>query len=208
MGIREWIIPQDKLFFTLLEKESLCTVKSAQILHDLLSDYKNIAKYRKELKALEHTADQIVQDIYIRLCQTFITPIDHEDIISLSQLYDEVIDYVYGVANQLYLNKVSSPPLEMKKFSRIILKQTKEIHFALGLLKKMNKKDNEDSWQEVHHLENEADQLLDKTVGALFLKQNALEILRLKGIYDFLETATDRCEEVSDQIRNIVMKNL
>lgn len=208
MGIKEWLIPQDKKFFALLDEESDYVVLGAQKLFSLLTKFKNVAKERKLLKDIEHKADDIVHQVYEKLSQTFITPIDQEDIARLAYLYDNVIDHIYAVGNLLYLYKIKKPTSAMKKFAQIILKQTKEIDLALNLLKKLDRKKIISSCIEVHRLENLADKLLDKTTVSLFRGNNIKEIIKLKEIYNLLEVATDKCEEVSDLLRNILMKNI
>lgn len=210
MGLKEWLIPQDKAFFILLGRQSNNIFTAAKLLFDLVQKYepKKLARQRKILKNLEHEGDDIVHQIYERLCQTFITPFDHEDIAKLASNYDDVIDHIYAVVNRLYLYDIAKPTRELKKFAKLILEQVKRINKAMKVLKKVDKKIIENSCIEVHRLENTADQLLNQSVASLFLSDDLKEIIKFKEIYGLLEIATDKCEDVSDVLRNILMKNL
>ena len=94
MGFKEWIIPQDKIFFDLIEKESHLVVKAAKAFRDMLKDYPNSAQKREEIRELEHTCDGILHEIFGRLNKSFIAPFDHEDITKLVSLYDDVLDLI------------------------------------------------------------------------------------------------------------------
>lgn len=210
MGIKEWLIPQDKVFFSLLIAQSSLILKGAKTLTGVFVSYnpKKAAVQRKVLKKIEEQADSIIHQVYERLCSTFITPIDHEDIAKLVSAYDDVMDRIYRVVNVLYLYDVRKSTLAMTKFAKIILAQVKAVDKAINLLRKLDRKEIEKSCVEIHRLENMADRLLNQTMGSLFVLTDAKEIIKLKEVYDLLETATDKCEKVSNLIRNIVMKNL
>ena len=209
MGIREWLIPQEKIFFVLLQRESKLILKGVSSLSFLLKNYNGIAKKRKNIKKIEEETDGVAHEIYDRLTRTFITPIDHEDIARLASFYDDVLDLTDAVAARLYLFKIEKPDSVMKRFSQILLKQVREIDNAILYLPKMNQKEIDKSCTEVHRLENSADDLLDHSMARLFKNNNdAREIIKLKEIYEFFEEATDKCEHVTNILRNAVMKNL
>lgn len=209
MGIREWLIPQEKIFFILLQKESKVVLKGVLALSNLLKDYQNVSQKRKKIKKLEEEADEIVHEIYDRLTKTFITPIDHEDIARLASFYDDVIDLTDAVAARLYLFKIKKPDLATKKFAHLLLRETKEIDRAFVFLAKMNQKEIEKHCTEVHRLENLADSLLEHSIAKIFQRNEpALEIFKYKEIYELLEEAIDKGEHVTNIIRHTVMKNI
>lgn len=209
MGIREWLIPQEKIFFVLLQKESKLILKGVLLLSSLLKNYNRISQKRKNIKKIEEEVDGVAHEIYDRLTKTFITPIDHEDIARLTSFYDDVLDLADAVAARLYLYKIEKPDSVMKKFSQILLKQVRQIDDAIFYLPKMDQKEIEKHCTEVHRLENLADDLLDRSMAYLFKNNgDAREIIKLKEIYEFFEEATDKCEHVTNILRNAVMKNL
>ncbi len=205
MGLKEWLIPQEKLFFTLLENESKIVVEGAQALSEMINDFNSLAEKRKKVKEIEHRGDEIVHEIYQRLNKTFITPIDHEDISALASRYDEVLDYIYAVANRLYLYDVH-PTEVMKQFADLVVQAVTEIDLAFSIMRRINEDEIEKRCIEIHRLENAADELLNQSVANLFKTEEVVTMLKLKEVYEFLEATTDRCEDVSDKIRDVVIK--
>ena len=207
MGIREWLIPQDKVFFDLLEDESKVVVLGAHQLEDAIENFDRLDERRRELKETEHQGDEIVHRIYDRVNRTFITPIDQQDITRLASLYDDVLDFIYSVMNRMILYEVKGPTEAMRKLSRLVTLSVDEIHQAFLSMRKMNENEIEERCREVDRLENEADALLNDSVAELFKGSDAIYILKMKEVYEHLETTTDKCEDVSFQLRDIVLKN-
>src|SRR2546427_329529 len=207
MGIREWLIPQDKVFFDLLEDESKVVVLGAHQLEDAIENFDRLDERRRELKETEHQADEIVHRIYDRVNRTFITPIDQQDITRLASLYDDVLDFIYSVMNRMVLYEVKGPTEAMRKLSRLVTLSVDEIHQAFLSVRKMDENEIEERCREVDRLENEADALLNDSVAELFKGSDAIYILKMKEVYEHLETTTDKCEDVSFQLRDIVLKN-
>lgn len=208
MGLKEWIIPQDRAFFDWLEQAATNAVACADGLHELLERYESLAEKRQRIKDLEHKGDQITHEIFDHLGRTFITPIDREDISALAKSFDDVADFIYAATNRLYLYEITKPTLEMKKFVEILQAQTRELASALREVR--NPKTITSALKhciEVNRLENEADRLLNESVAALFRGSDPIHILKLKEILEILETATDRCEDVADVVSDIVRKH-
>ncbi len=207
MGIREWLIPQDKVFFDLLEDESKVVVLGAHQLEDAIENFDRLDERRHELKETEHQADEIVHRIYDRVNRTFITPIDQQDIIRLASLYDDVLDFIYSVMNRMVLYEVRGPTEAMRKLSRLVTRSVDEIHQAFLSMRKIDENEIEERCREVDRLENEADALLNDSVAELFKGSDAIYILKMKEVYEHLEAITDKCEDVSFQLRDIVLKH-
>src|SRR5207245_9356902 len=108
MGLRELLIPREKIFFQLLEEESKNVLAGAIAFSELIQNFDHLADKRNKMKDIEHHGDEIVHSIYDRLVKTFITPIDREDISKLASLYDDVLDYIYAAVNRLFLYCVES----------------------------------------------------------------------------------------------------
>ncbi|MGP8124283.1 MAG: DUF47 domain-containing protein [Nitrososphaerales archaeon] len=207
MGLKEWVIPQDKAFFDILEKESANVLFGATKLEDAMKSFDQMEERRKQFKDIEHVGDDIVHQIYEKVNRSFITPIDQEDITKLASLYDDVLDYMYAVMNRIVLYEVTGPTESMIKFSGICRASVEEIHQAFISMRKLDKVEIDKRCIEVDRLENEADELLNETVVKLFKSDDVISILKLKEIYEHLETVTDRCEDLSQVLRDILIKH-
>jgi len=206
LGLKELLIPQEKIFFQLLEQESKNVLAGALALDDLVQNFDQLADKRNKIKDIEHQGDNIVHSIYDRLIKTFITPIDREDISKLASLYDDVLDYIYAAVNRLYLYEISSPTEPMRKFTELVVKSVREIDFAFASIQKIKAPEVESRIIEVDRLENEADVVLNEAVAALFKTNDAITIIKLKEIYELMETITDKCEDVVQVIRDIILE--
>jgi uncharacterized protein len=204
--LRDLLIPREKIFFQLLEQESKNVLAGAQALSDLIQNFDQLAEMRNRIKDIEHAGDDIVHSIYDHLVKTFITPIDREDISKLASLYDDVLDYIYAATNRLYLYEIRTPTEPMKKLTDLVLKSVQEIDFAFASIHKIKAPEVEKRIIEVDRLENEADVVLNESVAELFKTNDAISIIKLKEIYELMETITDRCEDVVQVIRDIILE--
>jgi uncharacterized protein Yka (UPF0111/DUF47 family) len=207
LGLKEWLIPQDKMFFGLLEAESAKALEAAKALKELLENFTDIHKKSERVKAIESQGDAIVHDIFEALNRTFVTPIDREDISALAYSLDEVIDHTWSAAIRLCIFKIDKPTKPMLQFADVIVKSMIEINEAV---KKLNSMKNADELQrrcvEVNRLENVADEVLHDAMSELFEQTDAIKIIKIKEIYDHLEKATDHCEDVANIINDVVTK--
>ena len=207
MGLKEWVIPQDKIFYDLLEKESAIIVKGASRLEDAVKSFENMEERRKEFKEIEHNADEVVHDIYEKVNHSFITPIDQGDLTRLASLYDDTLDYMFAVISKLVLFEVQGPTETMIRFAGIVSQSIQELHGAVLSMRRPDKKDIDQRCIEVDRLENEADALLYESVAALFKSGDVINIFKLKEIYEYMEMVTDRCEDVSLVLRDVMMRS-
>ncbi len=207
MGLKEWIIPQDKVFYDLLEAESSAIVDGAVRLEDAIKSFDRMEERRKEYKELEHSTDEIVHHIYERVRRSFITPIDQEDLTRLASLYDDVIDLMYAIVNKLVLYEVEGTNEAMVQFSGLIRQSVEQLNKAVQSMRRTDKSEIDTRCIEVDRLENEADVLLNETVAALFKSGDVITIFKLKEIYEFMETVTDRCEDVSLVLRDVMISS-
>ncbi|MCX9081368.1 MAG: DUF47 family protein [Candidatus Methanoperedens sp.] len=208
MGLKEWLIPQDKHFFSMLENESNNVLEGSKAFLEMLNNYENIKEKQQKIKDIEHQGDDFVHEIFEELNKTFITPIDHEDISALASAFDDVLDYIDGTATRLVLYEIKKPEENMIKLGEVVLKQTAELNLAIcGLRNIKNPKEIEKRCIEVNRLENVADDIYKSSVAQLFKQKDAVEIMKLKEIYERLEFATDKCEDAANVISDIVVKN-
>ncbi len=207
MGLKEWIIPQDRVFFDLLEAESENVVRGAAKLEESVLSFEDLTEERKEMKEIEHAGDEIVHQIYEKVNRSFITPIDQGDITRLASLYDDVLDFMYAVINRIVLYEVPAPTETMKRFAQLVRMSVDEIHHAFHSMRKIDKKEIDQRCIEVDRLENEADVLLNDAVAGLFKEKDVVTIMKLKEIYENLETITDKCEDVTQVLRDVLIKH-
>ena len=206
MGLKEWIIPQDRFFFDLLEKESGNVVRGAAKLEEAVLNFEGLPQRRKEMEDIEHEGDEIVHQIYEKVNKSFITPIDQGDLTKLASLYDDVLDFCYAVLNRLVLYQVSAPTETMKRFAHLVKQSVDQINSAFLSMRKLDKKQIDERCIEIDRLENEADDLLNEAVADLFSHKDVVEIIKLKEIYEQFEIITDKCEDVSQLLRDVLIK--
>lgn len=211
MGFKEWIIPQDRVFYDLLEKHMGLAGEACAQFKSLLgsSSWANVEVWREKIKDTESQADAVGHEIFERLNATFITPIDREDLARLAHATDDIVDSLYGATNRIALYRIPEPTPVMHEFIGIIDGQVKELDAATRALRRPNqlKKSLPPHVVEIHRLENVADRLLNKAVAELFTSNDAVRIMKYKEIYEYLEAATDRCEDVADVLQDILRKH-
>jgi len=207
MGLKEWIIPQDRVFFSLLEKESDIVLRAANLLLSIVSDPGGLGEKVDDIRKLEKQSDEVVEEIFYRLNRTFVTPIDHEDISTLSTTYDDVLDYIEGIAVRMRMFKIIHPSNEVKRFVSIIVEAVEEIDFIVRQMRKINHRQVRDGLEKIHVLENKSDDLFDGVIPALFEENDLKKIMIMKDIYEQLEEIADKCQDVALVIQDIVIKN-
>jgi uncharacterized protein len=208
MGLRELLIPQDKIFFDLFEQQAGIVKEAAAKLVILTEDFTNVKEKRQGIEQLEHQGDQVTHDIYEQLNRTFITPLDPEEISRLASTLDEVLDYIDGATEKMFFYGIETTDVHMIELAKLIHMQTAELESAIkGIRSIKNPKYIEERCIEVNRLENLADDVLAHAVTDLFRTQHAITIIKLKDIYEHLETATDYCEDVANVLSYIAIRH-
>jgi hypothetical protein len=208
MGIREFLIPQDKVFFDLFEKQAAVMREAAYQLVALTEDFTNVREKRHAIELLEHQGDMLTHDIYEQLNRTFITPLDPEEISRLASTLDDVLDFIDGATEKMYYYGIESTDSHMIELAKLIHVSTGEIEGAVKSIRSIKTpRYIEERCIEVNRLENIADDVLAHAVTDLFKTDNAITIIKLKDIYEHLETATDRCEDVANVLSDIAIRH-
>jgi len=208
LGLKEWIIPQERRFFDLLEGVASTVNDGAVALQDMVRDFRDVPAKRRAIKDIEHRGDDLTHDVFEALNRTFITPIDREDIQSLASSLDNILDMIDAAANRLHLYDVDQPTEAMIELADTIAESTQLLKKAVGMIRNMKQGDEvERIAVEVHHLENVADDLMNNSIAALFKDPDPIRIIKLKEITERLEQATDYCEDVANVLSDIVAKN-
>ena len=208
MGIKGWIIPQERQFFDLLDRLAKTVAEGALALRDLLKDFTDVPAKRKRIKDIEHRGDEITHQVHEELNKTFITPIDREDIQDLASRLDDVLDMIDAGANRIHLYRIERPNEAMVHLADVIAQSTAMLQRAVGMIRDMKQGDEvERIASEVHRLENVADDLMNNAVARLFEGTDPVQIIKFKEIIEVLEQATDYCEDVANVLSDVVAKN-
>jgi uncharacterized protein len=206
------LMPKETVFFDLFEKSADNVQKGAQKLLELMGNFGDLPYRVQEIKEIEHTGDKLTHEMIERMNKTFITPLDREDIHELACRLDDVIDLMDTATARMSLYKVEEPMPDAVALARVLVKATTVIKDAMPLLRNLNKKSSVESLLkccvDIHTHENEGDRIEQHALAALF--ENGLDpitVIKWKDIFQDLEAATDRCEDVANAIESIVLKN-
>ncbi len=208
MGLRELLIPQDKIFFEMFERQAATVREAAYQLVALSEDFTNVREKRHSIELLEHQGDQITHGIYEQLNRTFITPLDPEEISRLASTLDDVLDYIDGSSEKMFYYGIGNTDSHMIELAKLIHLSAVEIEGAVkGIRSIKDPRYIEERCIEVNRLENLADDVLAHAVMDLFRTTDAISIIKLKDIYENLETATDYCEDVANVLSDIAIRH-
>ena len=206
------LMPKETVFFDLFEKSAENVQKGAQKLLDLMSNFSDLGYRTQEIKEIEHEGDKLTHEMIERMNKTFITPIDREDIHELACRLDDILDLMDTATARMSLYKVKEPMPDAVALAQVLVRSTKTIRDAMPLLRTLSKRASVDallkSCIEIHTQENEGDRIEQHALASLF--ENGLDpitVIKWKDIFQDLEAATDRCEDVANAIESIVLKN-
>jgi uncharacterized protein len=202
------LLPKDERFFEYFQQQAelLCHV-SQLLLSGLEGGYARMCEVSKRIEALERSADEITHKAFDRLRTTFITPFDPEDIQALFSSLDDVVDTIEDAAFRLVAYKVDPIPDPAIELGRMIAGCCAALSRALQALRE--KRSVMEACIEVNRMEDEADAVQRAMLTRLFSANvDPVTLIKLKDLYEALEAATDRCEDVADVIQSIALKNL
>ena len=200
------LIPRDVKFFRMFAEMAGNLGDGARLLKELLDDFQNVDARVQKLKEIEHRGDDLTHDILTKLNQTFITPFDREDIYRLASSLDDVLDFIYAAGVRVIMYKIKSAPQAAAKLAEIIVRQCDQLTPAVAGLEKHDKV--LEYCVEINRLENEADQVARTAIGALFDKEtDPISLIKLKELYEILETATDKAEDAANVLEGVVLKS-
>lgn len=204
-------LPRQDQFFVLFDRQADLLLKAAAKFRELMENYQHLDRLVLEIKEIEHQADIATHEIFDLLNRSFLTPIDPEDIHALASCLDDVLDEIEGVAARFQMFHVKAPTPEAVQLSIILESASKALGDAVRCLRDVRKKGRDAILPhliEINNRENEADDLTRRVVSELFAgNTDILDLIKWKEIYTRLEHATDRAEDVSNVLENIVVKN-
>src|SRR5258708_306372 len=202
------ILPAEESFYDWFEKGAANLVEAAILLEDLVKDYSDVPTKVARITEQEHHGDFIVHEIYDALHRTFIPPLERETIRELAGAVDDVVDNIEAAADLLLLYEVEKPTASAIRVCEIIRACAEQINAAMPLLRVHRKVVGiRDYTIEINRLENVADSVTRAGIADLLTRRDDLfNLMRWKEIYDTLEDAADRCEDVADALNGIVLE--
>lgn len=201
------LFPREIDFFEIFDRSSLNLTRAATLLVALMENFDNLEARSKEIYEVEQDGDILTHEIMKKLNKTFVTPIDREDIHALASRLDDVLDLIWGAVDRLVIFKVTEPTADAVKISKDLLSTTEVMHKAIHKLKEKNYSHVQDYCIEINRLENTIDRDFRDALAKLFDEvKDPILIIKWKEIYEHLEDAADRCEDVANILEAIVLK--
>jgi len=209
------LLPKEGNFFDLFNQHADQIVKAAQAFSLLVANYGDPhlrEQYNRDVDSAERAADRVTQEVNRLLHTTFITPIDREQIHSLINTMDDVADMIQDAAETMALYDVRHMTEEISRLTDLSVKCCERVQHAVSLLKNVNEPRNAEAavktCEEIDRLESDADRVMRSAMSKLFREEPEVrELIKLKAIYELLETITDKCEDVANLIEGIVLEN-
>ncbi len=198
--------PRDRVYFELFEEAGHNIMKAADLLDRLMSGYPDSKELAQDILVCEHEGDRITHDIIQRLNQTFVTPIDREDILALASALDDIVDYTEEVADYLGLYRIEAPMDQAIELARVLKAAARQIAEAIPRLRGF--RDISVYRIEINRLEHEGDRITREAVASLFDGGiDPMVVIRWKDLFERLEAAIDAAEHVANILEGIVIKN-
>ena len=198
--------PKEREFFDLFEEAGANIVRASALLARLLEEWPDHGELAREVRDCEHEGDRITHDIIQRLNQTFVTPIDREDIYALASSLDDIVDFIEEVSDFLGLYRIEATMDKAIEMGQILHESARAIAGAIPRLRTF--KDIHHYTVEVNRLENEGDRVLRDALAALFETGiDPMLVIRWKDIFERLEDAIDSTESAANILEGIVIKN-
>jgi predicted phosphate transport protein (TIGR00153 family) len=207
------LMPRQGNFFPLFERHAAVMVTAARALREMLKGGEQVSLRFKDILALEHQADEIARDVLLGLRTTFITPFDRTDIQSLITEMDDSVDQIKQTAKSITLFEVTSFEQDMVAMADKIVACAVLVQRAVAMLGDLSANAGElnEICLEITRLEGEADDIHERGLGRLYQKAkagDAMEFIRGNEIYNHLEKAVDRLDDVADEIQGIVIEHV
>jgi predicted phosphate transport protein (TIGR00153 family) len=201
------LLPREDKYFDLFNQLAAHISECAGLLQRLFADFENRAAYADKIKEIEHQADIVTHDIIKKLNQTFITPIDREDIHALASGLDDLVDAIEYTSRRVILYRVDSSTEHARRMTDVLVRIVAKLGEGVNSLEKSPDKVLE-ACSGIHALENEGDAYHHEAIDDLFSNEtNAIVIIKMKELYAKMERTIDKCEDVSNILESIVLKN-
>ena len=210
-ALMRWLKPREMVFFDLLEAATANAYQAAQLFDREIrsNDPARFAELRRQMKDLEHIGDDFTHEIIDRLNQTFVTPLEREDIMALAHAIDDVVDKIHAVCERLILYRIGSVMPAFTEISSIIVESAGEMLFLIRSLRTMsNQKEIRERIRRVHTLETKADSIYHAGLAQIFENPtDPIALIKWKELLEQIEEATDKIELVAKVVGSTVMRN-
>lgn len=205
-GLLQRFLPREEGFFELFGKQAENILVGAKALQQMLVHYTGVPEQVQTIKAVEHHGDEITHEIMTKLNQTFITPFDREDIHALSSQLDDVIDLIDAAASRFVLYRVAAIREGTVELVKVLVAATSEVSAAVHALETPEQALKH--CIEINRYENESDRICRTLIAQLFDEErDSVQIIKWKEIFEVIETAVDRCEDVANVIEGVIVKS-
>jgi predicted phosphate transport protein (TIGR00153 family) len=201
------LLPREEQYFDLFLQMTLYICDAARELKEMLADKNhNYQEYSQRIKGLEHACDELTHNIATKLNKSFITPFDREDIYTMSGALDDIVDLIDDAARAIIIFDVHETTDHARAFADVIERMAEQLREIVSILRKP--KNITQRLVEIHRLENEGDDIYHAAIAELFHEEHdPLTVLKWKEIYEKLEAAVDRCENVANIIESVIIKH-
>lgn len=202
-------MPRDGNFFELFNAHARYIVDGSQALEKLIENLEDAERHRRNIKIIEKSADKLTSECNDLLHKTFITPLDRDEIQQLINTLDDIIDVIEDVANTITLYDVQALPDDAIEFARLSTRTAIQVQQAVSMLSDMKQAQQIlRCCKEIDELESDVDRLLRIAISRLFREEEDVKtLIKLKNVYELLETITDKCEAAAKIIQGIVLEN-
>ena len=202
-------LPKEQKFFDLFEESARNILKASQSLKEMIDTWQFVDSRVAEITEMEHEGDTITHQIISLLHRTFVTPFDREDIALLAHTMDDVLDFIHSAADAMFIYKIDQPTERSKELADIIVQGTSELEKAVhGLRRRSDLKKILERCVEINRLENMADRVFRAAMAELFEDTTDIApLIKWREIYEHMESATDRCEDVANVLEGVALKH-
>lgn len=209
------LLPRDGNFFEMFNQHADRMVEAARAFSQLVANYNDVhlrEKFNQDVDNAERAADRVTHQVNKALHRTFITPIDREQIHGLINTMDDVVDLIQDSAETMALYDVHHMTDEITRLTDISVKCCERVRDAIKLLEKIADHNVAEAalktCEEIDQLESDADRVMRSAMSKLFREEpDVCEVIKLKAIYELLETITDKCEDVANLIEGVILEN-
>lgn len=205
---RAWLPRKDE-FFALFDQHTTTALLAGLAMRDALMNLSNNTEAIERIERAEHACDKITHDTVDLLRSSFITPFDREEIRRLISRLDDIVDYIESAAHRLTLFRILEVPPEVVELSAVLIRTQEQVVEMVKMLRTMKKnQEMHDHVKEINRLENEGDKLHRQGIAALFENGgDPLQVMKIKDLYEILETAIDCCEDVAQVVEGIIIEH-
>jgi len=203
------LLPHDASFFAHFEHQGKKTVEGCRAFLEMVEQPTDLEARAERVKQIEHECDEITHAVVEGLHKTFITPIDRNDIYRLITKMDDIMDYVEAAADRLALYEIGTMTKEVGDLARCLVSSAEHVLGAVSSIRDLGKPNGIlQHCIEINRLENVADGILRSALARLFREEkDPIAVIKWKEIYETLESATDRCQDVANIVEGVVLEN-